>query len=265
MQYGSQAYDDAVKDFETGKQRARDEFGLSSYTTGMNTALTQRNQPLNEGAALMSGGQITQPSWMATPQAAVQGTDIAGITNQNYQNQLSRSAQQGQAWNALSSLGGMALGGWLSDERIKNISSTKGVDPESGLPVRKWSYMGQKQKHLSPTAQDVEAGGYADAVSEGPDGLKRVDWKSYPQLQKFMPKDGEQHNFLMDDKDLRDMIAPKWPGKIIEQMAAFSPRELPDLPKTKERKPLKKKEDPYRRPTPFLAGGLSKLGSRSVG
>jgi hypothetical protein len=251
---GSTAYDDSQRNFEYGKQKARDSFGLDSYNTGLNTALTLRNQPLNEGAALMGGGQITQPSWMQTPTVGVQGTDIAGITQGAYQNQLARSAQQGQAWNALGSLGGMALGGWLSDERIKNIKGTEGVDPESGLPVRQWSYKGQKRTHEGPTAQDVEAGGYADAVSEGPDGLKRVDWKSYPQLKKFEPFTPEP-NFFMDGGDLKEFDQGEDLPKIIEQMAAFGPRMIQKNAKFHQ----------GMKPGAKLAGALSKLGQRSMG
>jgi hypothetical protein len=257
IQYGTKAYDDAIKDFEYGKQKSRDSFMLDSYNTGFNTALTERNQPLNEGSALMNGGQLTQPSWVTTPSVGVQGTDIAGLTQQNYTNQLARAAQQGQAWNALGSLGGMALGGWMaSDERVKNVKGTAGVDPESGLPVKVWSYKGEKSEHATPTAQDVVAGGYGDAVAEGPGGVLEVNWSKYPQLKKFERPVGPKYQppGMMMGPDLKRMPSPAWPPVIREQEAQFSPRSVP--------KDDKKKIHPLKRGTQ-LAGALSKLGAKA--
>lgn len=67
-----------------------------------------RQQPLNELAALMSGVQMQGPSFMNTPQTGVQGTDIAGPIMQNYQMQMQqRNAAQG----GLFGLGAAALSG----------------------------------------------------------------------------------------------------------------------------------------------------------
>jgi hypothetical protein len=65
-----------------------------------------RNQPLNEYNALMTGAQVSSPSFTGVPSANVAGTDVGGITNSSYQNQLAayRASQQGM--NNLFSLGG---------------------------------------------------------------------------------------------------------------------------------------------------------------
>ena len=77
---GSKAYDDAMSGFYGGQQDSRNKFLLDAYGTGMQTALTERNQPLNEIGALLSGGQVSQPNFMTG--AGVQGaatTDNASI------------------------------------------------------------------------------------------------------------------------------------------------------------------------------------------
>ena len=108
---GSAAYDDAMKNVITSQSRDRTAFMLDAYNTGLNTALTMRNQPINEIGALISGGQVQQPTFTSTPQVGLQSPDLAGMINQNYQNQLaSRNAMIG----GLSGLGGAALGGWAS-------------------------------------------------------------------------------------------------------------------------------------------------------
>ena len=77
-----------------------------------------RSRPINEIAALMSGTQVSTPNFAMAQPYAMPTTDIAGITQQGYQNELG-------AWNArnqrdqafmggLFGLGGAALGSpWL--------------------------------------------------------------------------------------------------------------------------------------------------------
>ena len=67
-----------------------------------------RQQPLNELAALMSGIQMQGPSFMNTPQTGVQGTDVTGPTMQNYQMQMQ---QRNAAMGGLFGLGSAALAG----------------------------------------------------------------------------------------------------------------------------------------------------------
>lgn len=111
---GSDAYNNEMSRLRRDQQVARDNFLLNSYATGMNTALTQRNQPINETSALISGGQITQPMFQQTPNANLQGTDVAGIMMANAQ---MKQNQYGAMMGGLSALGGagmQALGGWAA-------------------------------------------------------------------------------------------------------------------------------------------------------
>lgn len=69
-------------------------------------ALALYNQPLNQYNALATGAQVTNPSFGNVPSVNQQGTDVAGITNSAYQNQLSQYQQQQAGINNLYSLGG---------------------------------------------------------------------------------------------------------------------------------------------------------------
>ncbi len=112
IRMGSKQYDDALSAFTGGTQSARDRFLLDSYNTGMDTALTQRNQPINEITALLSGGQVSQPRFQSgVGVAGAPTTDNASIIG-NYDNARQRQWQQDQAATGrfFSGLGGLFAG-----------------------------------------------------------------------------------------------------------------------------------------------------------
>ena len=133
---GSEAYTNAMRDFGQARTDAYDSAinqaiaaggAEQSRLFGINTAarqqaiqenLTERNQPINEITALMSGGQVTMPQFAAPPQTAVQPTDISGPYAQQYAGQLAnyQAAQNrnAQLYGGLFGLGSAALGGWAS-------------------------------------------------------------------------------------------------------------------------------------------------------
>lgn len=80
-----------------------------------------RSRPINEIAALMSGTQVQTPNFAMAQPYAMPTTDIAGITQQGYQNQLgawNAEQQRNQAMmGGLFGLGGAALGSpWLFND-----------------------------------------------------------------------------------------------------------------------------------------------------
>jgi hypothetical protein len=79
----------------------------------------QRNAPLNEVSALMSGTQIQNPQFSPTPQTGIQAADITGPTALGYQGQLSSAANAQSGSNAamggLFGLAGAGLGGWAGN------------------------------------------------------------------------------------------------------------------------------------------------------
>jgi len=113
---GTEAYDRAMRADTQGQNDAFNELLLSGRSLA-NTELTaERNQPINEITALMSGGQVNQPQFGNTPQTSVANTDVAGITQAGYENSLTPWKAENDSRNAmmggLFSLGGAALGGW---------------------------------------------------------------------------------------------------------------------------------------------------------
>lgn len=115
---GSEAYTRAFQDFETNKTNAYNKMFLDAYGQANQAALTERNQPINEITALMSGSQVSQPNWVTTPNTGVANTDVIGPTYSSYQGNLANWNAQNQSNNAL--MGGLLsipatiAGGWAS-------------------------------------------------------------------------------------------------------------------------------------------------------
>lgn len=94
VQQGSAAYTKALADFNTNKANAYDNMQGNQYGLAQQSILTQRNQPLNELSALMSGSQVSQPAPANYNQSQIPTTDNAGLINANYQQKLQAWQQQ---------------------------------------------------------------------------------------------------------------------------------------------------------------------------
>jgi hypothetical protein len=193
---GSAAYDRAIADFNTSRGDAYANYQGSLYDNARNTLLTERNQPLQELAALLGQGAPTNPQFQSTPQTGIEGTDVAGAINNQYAAQMNQYNQQMGQQNAmlggLSGLGSAAISGWMmSDERLKEDIEPVGDMPlQSGeeLPVYTYHYkpgtgLGGGLMQLGVMAQDVERV-MPDAVATTPSGYKAVNY------QKIMERAG---------------------------------------------------------------------------
>lgn len=174
---GSEAYDREMENYYDSTGNQRNNFLLNSYNTGFSTAQAQRNQPINEITALLSGSQVSQPNFMGADMPTIPTTDVAGIINENYNQQLSAyqmaQAQRNSVLGGLFGLGGSLLS--LSDERAKeNIEK---VGKLKGHTLYEYEYKGDPSntKHIGVMAQSVKKS-RPDAVHEGKDGLLRVDY-----------------------------------------------------------------------------------------
>lgn len=133
----------------------------------------KRQEPINEITSLLSGSQVSKPSFVNTPQNSIPTTDVAGLINTNFNQQFQNYSAQQQATNQL--LGGiLGFGGNVgaaalkySDRRIKeNIHKMGSVfavsdvdsDERKKLPIYSYSYKGDpaSTQHIGPMAQDVE-------------------------------------------------------------------------------------------------------------
>lgn len=146
---------------------------LSARQQALNELLTQRQTPMNEITALLSGAQVTRPQWTATPQTTVQPADLSGLVSKNYQTQM-----QGYTGmlGGLASLGGSiaSLGFAKSDERLKrNIRQIARLPNGLGL----YSYeFHDGRREIGLLAQEVQ---FLDpgAVRIDPDGFMAVDYR----------------------------------------------------------------------------------------
>jgi hypothetical protein len=186
---GSAAYDNAMRDFSTNKQRAYNQSYLDAYKTAESSSMAERNQPINEITALMSGSQVSQPGYTNTPQPGVAPTDVIGAQQQSlnqqnlgYQSQLNNN--QG-LMSGLFGLGKTAMGGWMmSDIDTKENIEVIG-ERGDGLHVIDFDYKPEfgldDERHRGLIAQEV-AQVYPDAVGRVPSkGNKMaVDYSRVP-------------------------------------------------------------------------------------
>jgi Chaperone of endosialidase len=171
------------------QQLAQAQSGFNARNAGRNQWMqeqyAQRNQPLNEISALMSGSQVTQTPWLNSPTSQIATTDIGGLINQNFAQQSQNYQSANQNWQ--STIGGLlGLGGKLggaaimkSDERSKEnivpMGTVFAATPDGErkpLPVSQWSYKGESARHVGPMAQDVEKIDKSAVTTRG--GVKHI-------------------------------------------------------------------------------------------
>lgn len=113
---GSEGYQREQDAMYRGRNDAYDELMLRGRGQSVQEALTERNQPINEISALLSGSQVSMPQFGSTPQTGVNPTDVAGITQSAYENSLvpwqANNSYNQALMGGLFGLGGAALGGW---------------------------------------------------------------------------------------------------------------------------------------------------------
>lgn len=107
---GAAAWNAEMERMTQGNMDQLNQLALTGRSQAFGEALAERNQPINEITALMSGSQVSNPSQMSgpTPQAQVAGVDYTGLVNQQYQAKL---AQQQAMMGGLFGLAGAAAGG----------------------------------------------------------------------------------------------------------------------------------------------------------
>jgi hypothetical protein len=152
------------------QQLAQAQSGFNAQNAARNQYMQeqyqQRNQPLNEISALMSGAQVQNPNWLNTPSSQIATTDIGGLINQNFAQQQQNYQSANQNWQ--STMGGLlGLGGKLatmsdrrSKQNIEKIGTVFSAGEDNGrhkLPVYEWEYKHDPgTRRVGPMAQDVE-------------------------------------------------------------------------------------------------------------
>ncbi len=125
----------------------------------------QRNQPINEISALMSGSQVSQPQWAQTQSSQIPTTDYAGLVNNRFSQDMANYQQSSQNFNQImGGIFGAVAGLTRSDRREKDVGPKLGTvfaagpDGEKPLPIHEYKYKDDPAavSHVGPMAQDVE-------------------------------------------------------------------------------------------------------------
>lgn len=109
---GTEAYDREMRNFEEGRNDAYTNLMLS----GRGQALNEINTPINQITALLSGSQVQSPNVQMQQPSRIPTTDVAGIINTNYQQQLDAARMESSGsqnlFNNTMRLGGL-FGSWF--------------------------------------------------------------------------------------------------------------------------------------------------------
>ncbi len=141
---GTEGWDRALERQGRMATDSRNQLWLDARQQGMQEAIAQRQLPLNEFNALRTGTQVSMPQFTQVPGVQQANTDIAGITQQGYQNQMAAynaaNAQNNAFMGGLFQMGAAALPFAFSDIRLKRGVVRVGELP-SGLPEYEWTYI----------------------------------------------------------------------------------------------------------------------------
>jgi hypothetical protein len=114
---GSEAYTNAMRTFDQGRNDQYTSLMLNGRGQAINEMMSQRQIPLNETLAMFGAGGVDYPKQINTPTTGVSGVDLGNLIGQQYQAQMNNYNQQLGQRNAmmggLFGLGSAALGGWM--------------------------------------------------------------------------------------------------------------------------------------------------------
>jgi hypothetical protein len=192
--YGTDAWKAAMDDYNRGQTdfnlaaqlaatgEMGQRFGMDSMARdrSINEMIQQRQIPLNELNAMLSGTQVQNPNFVGTPQTGVQPADIMGATyasanlaQNNYMAQMQGNSAQNQGLFGLIGAGANAYamnpGAFsFSDIRLKKNINRVGTHP-LGVGVYDFEYvwgeksrgvMAQEVLSVKPEAVAIHESGY---------------------------------------------------------------------------------------------------------
>ena len=181
---GSDAYKAAYTDFTEGKNDAYNSLLLSGRGQAVQEAITERNQPINEITALMSGSQVNQPNFINTPQSNVAGVDYMGAVQNDYTNKYNagmdaykiKSANHNAMMGGLFGLAGTGVTAGIkySDRRLKRDIEAIGKGAHD-LTLYRFRYLWDDAIEIGYMADEV-ARVRPDAVMTLPNGFLAVNY-----------------------------------------------------------------------------------------
>lgn len=176
---GSTGYDREMMRLREAENDAYNQLLLTGRGQAVQEALTERNQPINETTALLSGSQVTAPSFITPNPAQIANVDRAGLEMQAYnqrlaawqQQQQSRSGLLGGLFGAAGNIGAAAI--MASDRRVKE--AVRMIGWFGRLPVYLFRYIGAPATYVGFMADEV-ARIVPDAVLRHESGFLMVDY-----------------------------------------------------------------------------------------
>jgi hypothetical protein len=139
----------------------------------LNEQYALRNQPINEISGLLNGAQVQSPNFVPTQGQSIPTVDYAGLTQQNYANQMGAyNSQQAQSQSLMGGLFGLGSAFIRSDERTKE--DIKKVGEIEGNNIYRFRYKEGGPMQLGVMAQEVEKD-HPEVVREF-DGVKHVQY-----------------------------------------------------------------------------------------
>ncbi len=175
---GSTGFTNALRDFNQTETDARNQIEIDGRAQALSEILAGRGDNRADLNFLLTGGQSQQPQGVPTAQTGVQGVDLTGLVQNQFNAQLAEFNQKSNARNSLfgslANLGSSVAGFALSDERAKQNISEVG-ELKDGTPVYTYEYKNAPgMTQMGVMAQEVERDN-PDAVQEF-GGLKHVDY-----------------------------------------------------------------------------------------
>jgi hypothetical protein len=155
---------------------------LTSRQRAIEEAFAVRNQPINEISALLGATQVNMPQFSDVSMPTIPTTDVAGLINENYDQQLAAYQYEQSAMNSIlggllgmgsSLLGNPALFG-TSDRRLKTDIKVIGR-ADNGLNIYQYRYVWGGPMQIGVMADEVEKI-HPDAVAEH-NGVKLVNYE----------------------------------------------------------------------------------------
>jgi hypothetical protein len=155
----------------TAQNLARNQSVFNAANTQRNQYMqeqyAQRNQPLNEISALMSGSAVQSPNWLNSPNSQIATTDIGGLINQNFaQNQANYQSANSNWQSMMGGILGLGAGLIKSDrdekKNIERVGTVFAYDEDAErkkLPIYEYEYKKASDgrgRRVGPMAQDVE-------------------------------------------------------------------------------------------------------------
>lgn len=175
IRIGSKAYETATRQNSEAANDAYNQLLLSGRSQAVQEQLTEDNQRINQIGALMSGGQVSQPTFGQTNQPKLPTVDYAGLKQDEWQARM-QIAQQKNAMtqSILGGLFGLGAAFISSDRRLKMDIKQIGT-AANGLNIYSYRYVWGGPVQIGFMADEVEQL-HPEAVIEV-NGYKMVNYE----------------------------------------------------------------------------------------